>query len=184
MKLEEITSLLLANGGCQKCPLAKGRNKIVVGQGYSQAKLVLVGECPGQAEDESGLAFVGRAGQLLTKLLTEFNLTRDEVFITNVCRCRPPNNRTPTSEEIAACLPYLQMQLEAINPKVICALGKTAAVALGLLQSKDSLKKVRGLWKTWNGIPVLTTYHPSYLLRGVGMKEARADFKALLVHCA
>jgi uracil-DNA glycosylase len=150
--------------GCRKCPLSQGRTNLVFGQGDANAELVFVGEGPGFHEDQSGLAFVGKAGELLTKMISAMGLSRDEVFIANVVKCRPPNNRSPHPDEMGTCLPFLREQLKIIQPKVICSLGKTAAVGLGLIGSDESLGRNRG-FKDWDGIPAMITYHPAYLLR-------------------
>lgn len=177
-KLREIAQKL---AGCTRCPLSCERNNIVMGQGDACAEIVFVGEAPGAEEDKSGLAFVGRSGQLLTKMIEAMGLTRDRVFIANVAKCRPPNNRPPTSEEMATCSPFLLEQLRIINPKIIVALGKTAAVGLKLLKQTDSLSPLRGKTHQWNGIPVVVTYHPSYLLRSPNEKsKAWADLQMAL----
>ncbi len=148
---------------CTKCPLSGSRTQTVFGQGNPNADLVFVGEAPGQNEDEQGLAFVGKAGQLLTDIIQKgMNLTRDDVFICNVLKCRPPDNRDPKPDEVAQCLGYLAQQLDLIQPKVICALGGHAAKTL--LQTSESTGRLRGRWHSYRGIPVRVTYHPSYLL--------------------
>lgn len=167
--------------GCTRCPLNSGRKNIVMGQGNPDAELVFVGEAPGADEDESGLAFVGRSGQLLTKMIEALGFTRDEVWIGNIAKCRPPNNRPPTSEEMATCSPFLLQQLNIIKPKVIVALGKTAGVGLGLLKAEDALGPKRGKVHSWSEIPVVLTYHPSYLLRSPQEKtKAWADLQLAL----
>ncbi len=157
----------LANrmAGCTQCPLSKGRTRLVFGQGHAAAEVVFVGEGPGYHEDKSGLAFVGRAGELLTKMIGAMGLSRDDVFIANCVKCRPPGNRTPQPDEMGTCLPYLREQLEIIQPKVICAMGKTAAIGLGLIRPDQTLGRNRGRFHEWNGIPTMVTYHPAYLLR-------------------
>lgn len=169
--------------GCTRCPLSQGRTNLVFGQGDANAELVFVGEGPGFHEDESGLAFVGKAGELLTKMISAMGLSRDEVFIANVVKCRPPNNRRPDPKEMDTCLPFLREQLKIIQPKVICSLGKTAAVGLGLIGSDDPLGHNRG-FKDWEGIPTMITYHPAYLLRqpadkGKTWKDLQALFPYL-----
>ena len=151
--------------GCTQCRLCEGRTNMVFGQGDAAAELVFVGEGPGYHEDQQGLAFVGKAGELLTKMIQAMGLDRDEVFICNVVKCRPPNNRTPAPDEMGTCLPILAEQLEIIRPKAVCALGKTAAVGLGLIQPNESLGRNRGQFVEWRGIPTMLTYHPAYLLR-------------------
>lgn len=151
--------------GCTLCPLSQGRHNLVFGQGDAAAELVFVGEGPGYHEDMQGLAFVGRAGELLTKMIEAMGLTRDEVFIANVVKCRPPNNRNPQPQEMGTCLPFLREQLEIIRPRAICALGRTAAIGLGLIGPDESLGRNRGKLRDWNGVPTMLTYHPAYLLR-------------------
>jgi uracil-DNA glycosylase len=162
---------------CQKCHLARTRTQTVFGQGSPNARLVFVGEAPGYEEDKSGLAFVGRAGQLLTQMIQAMTLTRDQVYICNVLKCRPPDNRTPASDEIAACSPYLFEQLRTIDPDVIVALGAPAAQTL--LGTSLSIGKLRGqfhdfytsgLMGVGNPTPLMPTYHPAYLLRSPGEK--------------
>jgi len=155
---------------CMKCDeLAKTRRHVVFGAGNAKAKLVFVGEAPGGEEDRQGLPFVGRAGQLLTKIIEAMKLTREEVFICNVLKCRPPGNRNPLPNEIMNCEPYLIRQLEIIQPKVICALGKFAAQML--LKSDLPISRLRGQFHEYHGIKVLPTFHPAYLLRNPGEKK-------------
>jgi len=168
---EKLAALAKRLEGCTRCQLSKGRTNIVMGQGDPAAELVFVGEGPGETEDQTGLAFVGRAGELLTKMIQAMGLTRDEVFIANVVKCRPPGNRPPAPDEMATCLPFLAEQLEIIKPRVICALGKTASVGLGLLPPDAALGSIRGRFKEHRGTPVMVTYHPSYLLRTPGDKK-------------
>lgn len=180
-KREQLDAIAAKLSGCTRCPLACKRTNIVMGQGNLDAEVVFVGEAPGEEEDKTGLAFVGRSGQLLTKMIEALGLSRDIVWIGNINKCRPPENRTPTPEEMAMCSPFLAEQLNVIKPKVICALGKTAAVGLGALQPTDSLGKARGKLYQWNSIPVVLTYHPSYLLRSPGEKvKAWEDLQLLL----
>ncbi len=155
---------------CKLCAeLARTRNKIVFGAGNIQAKLVFVGEAPGADEDQQGLPFVGRAGKLLTKIIEAMGFTRDQVFICNVLKCRPPNNRPPAPGEVAHCRPFLKRQLELIRPKVIVALGNHAVKAL--LQTEKGISELRGTFQEYEGIPVMCTYHPAYLLRSPGEKK-------------
>jgi DNA polymerase len=155
---------------CKLCPeLAKTRNKVVFGSGDLQASLVFVGEAPGADEDAQGLPFVGRAGQLLTKIIEAMGFKREEVFICNVLKCRPPNNRPPAPGEVINCRPYLKRQLEFIKPKVIVALGNHAVKAL--LQTEKGISQMRGTFQKYEGIPVMCTYHPAYLLRSPGEKR-------------
>jgi len=174
-------------GDCKRCRLHEGRNRIVFGSGNSQARLVFVGEGPGADEDEQGLPFVGRAGQLLTQMIEGtarkegIPLQRPDVYICNVVKCRPPENRTPQPDEMEICGQFLFRQLETIRPKAICALGSTAAKAL--LGTKDGVMRLRGKWLQWRDIPLMVTYHPSYLLRPYNQnakKEAWEDLKTVL----
>ncbi|MCO5170458.1 MAG: uracil-DNA glycosylase [Planctomycetes bacterium] len=160
-----LDALARRMAGCTKCRLSEGRNQLVFGQGDAAAEVAFVGEGPGYHEDQEGLAFVGKAGELLTKMIKAMGLERDEVFIANVVKCRPPGNRTPAPDEMGTCLPFLQEQLEIVRPKVICALGKTAAVGLGLIAPDEALGRSRGRFRDWRGTPVMITYHPAYLLR-------------------
>ena len=155
---------------CKLCSeLARTRNKVVFGSGNLHAKLVFVGEAPGADEDEQGLPFVGRAGQLLTKIIEAMGMTRDEVFICNVLKCRPPHNRPPAPGEVVNCRPYLKRQLELIKPKAIVALGNHAVKAL--LQTEQGISQLRGTFQTYEGTPMMCTYHPAYLLRSPGEKR-------------
>ena len=174
-------------GDCKRCRLHEGRNKIVFGTGSEQAKLVFVGEGPGADEDEQGTPFVGRAGQLLTQMIEGtakkegIPLLRKDVYICNVVKCRPPENRTPQPDEMEICGEFLFRQLEVIRPKAICALGSTAAKAL--LATKDGVMRLRGKWHKWRDLPVMVTYHPSYLLRPYNQnakREAWDDLKKVL----
>jgi len=172
---------------CRRCSLCAQRNKIVFGSGDEQARLVFVGEGPGADEDAQGLPFVGRAGQLLTQMIDNtaskegIPIRRENVYICNVVKCRPPENRTPLPDEMEICGEFLFRQLMAIKPKAICALGSTAAKAL--LATKDGVTRLRGNWHKWRDIPVMVTYHPSYLLRPYNQnakKEAWEDLKKVL----
>ena len=178
--LSEITSEIAQ---CTKCPLHKTRTHTVPGEGNPRAKLVFVGEAPGEDEDLQGRPFVGRAGQLLTGMIEaekSLNLKRSEVFICNVLKCRPPGNRNPQPDEIACCEPYLKAQLVIIQPKLICALGTFAAQTL--LRTETKISQLRGKFYTYEGIPLLPTFHPSYLLRNQTMKrEAWQDMLLLRV---
>lgn len=156
-------------GDCRRCKLCSGRTNIVFGSGTSQTKLVFVGEGPGADEDAQGLPFVGAAGQLLTKIIEAIQLTRDQVYICNVVKCRPPSNRTPEEDEIAACSPFLFRQLESIRPQVICCLGTVAAQTV--LGTKTSVGKLRGRFHDYRGIQVMPTWHPAYLLRNPAAKR-------------
>lgn len=174
-------------GDCRRCRLCEGRQTIVFGSGNERARLVFVGEGPGADEDEQGLPFVGRAGQLLTQMIDNtaakegIPIRRSDVYICNVVKCRPPENRTPLPDEIEACQTFLSRQLMTIQPKAICALGSTAMKAL--LNTKEGITRSRGRWHKWRDIPVMVTYHPSYLLRQYNQtarREAWEDLKTLL----
>jgi DNA polymerase len=174
-------------GDCRRCRLCEGRNKIVFGSGNESSPLVFVGEGPGADEDASGLPFVGRAGQLLTQMIEGtaakegIAIKRADIYICNVVKCRPPENRTPQPDEMEICGQFLFRQLSAIKPKAICALGSTAAKAV--LGAKEGVTKLRGNWAKWRDIPVMVTYHPSYLLRPYNQnakREAWEDLKKVL----
>jgi uracil-DNA glycosylase family 4 len=152
--------------GCTKCGLHAGRTQTVFARGNPAAELVFVGEGPGYNEDQTGLPFVGQAGQLLDKMIGAMGFAEDEVYICNVVKCRPPENRTPNPDEAAACMPYLRGQLEIIAPKMIVALGRCAAENLGLVPGAESGRGGwRGVMRSYAGIPAMPTYHPAYLLR-------------------
>lgn len=184
---DTLDSILQDIGDCRRCRLCEQRNRIVFGSGDPAAKLVFVGEGPGADEDEQGLPFVGRAGQLLTQMIDNtaakegIAIQRSDVYICNVVKCRPPENRTPQPDEMEICGQFLYRQLMTIKPKAICALGATAMKAL--LNNKEGITKTRGSWRKWNDIPLMVTYHPSYLLRQYNQqarREAWEDLKALL----
>jgi len=176
-KLDEIAKRV---DKCEKCGLCKTRNKTVPGEGSVISGIVLHGEAPGKDEDLSGKPFVGRSGQLLTNMLKFIGLERSDVFILNSNKCRPPENRTPTNDELEACKPFLLEQLKVLEPKVIVTLGKTALKSLGLIGETEALGKKRGKDLKWNNIPVICTYHPSYLLRDPSKKEeAKKDLERL-----
>lgn len=163
-------------GDCQRCKLAGGRKNIVFGQGNPQARLMFVGEAPGAEEDEQGLAFVGRAGQLLTRIIEAIGLRREDVFIANVLKCRPPGNRNPEPDEILSCQPFLEKQIRTIRPRVIVGLGKFAGQ--WLLRTAEPISRIRGRLAERDGIQVMPTYHPAFLLRNPGAKkEVWADMK-------
>jgi DNA polymerase len=169
MRLSSLKAVAKAVDECTRCPLYKTAKNGVPGEGDPKARMVCVGEAPGASEDSSGRPFVGQAGQLLTKILEAVKLTREEVFITNVIKHRPPGNRNPMSDEIAACSPYLVRQLELIKPKVIIAFGTFAAQTL--LETKTPIGKLRGLVHQYHGIPLVVTYHPAALLRNPAWKR-------------
>ncbi len=154
---------------CQKCQLGKSRNKFVFGAGNPNADVLVIGEGPGADEDAQGLPFVGRAGKLLTDILIAIHFTREEVYIANIVKCRPPGNRTPLPAEMAACLPYLMKQIDLIKPKVILCLGLTSAH--GLLNKKDSLTNMRGKVFEFGNAKLMVTYHPAALLRNPNWKR-------------
>lgn len=168
--LDRIATLVRS---CTKCRLCKERSNAVPGEGPANARLVVIGEGPGATEDETGRPFVGRAGELLTDILAAIELPREQVFICNIVKCRPPENRKPQPDEIDACVPYLYRQLEVIGPSVILAMGSTAAETL--LNSKQSLGSLRGRVHEFRGIPVIVTYHPAALLRNPNWKKPTWD---------
>jgi uracil-DNA glycosylase len=154
---------------CQKCPLGATRTKFVFGVGNPKADIVIIGEAPGADEDAQGEPFVGRAGQLLNKILEAIHFKREEVFICNILKCRPPNNRDPMAEEVQQCEPYLWKQLELINPKIILCLGRISAQVL--LKTNESLTRLRENVHNYRGIPLLVTFHPAALLRNPNWKR-------------
>lgn len=164
---------------CTRCRLGDNRKNIVFGDGNENAVLVFVGEGPGNEEDRTGKPFVGAAGQLLTKIIEAMNLTRDAVYICNVVKCRPPDNRNPEPEEVSACLPFLKRQITAIGPDFICALGAVAAQTL--LGTQKPISQLRGRFHMLDGMKVMPTYHPSYLLRNPEKKrDVWEDMKLLM----
>jgi uracil-DNA glycosylase len=174
--LEEVRREL---GDCRRCKLCAGRKQIVFGSGNPRARLVFVGEGPGAEEDAQGLPFVGAAGQLLTKMIVAMGLKRDDVYICNVVKCRPPGNRNPEPEEIAACEPFLRAQLQCIGPEVVVALGKFAAQTL--LREGTPITRLRGQWRTYQGMKLMPTFHPAYLLRNPAEKKpCWEDLKAVM----
>jgi uracil-DNA glycosylase len=156
-------------GDCTRCRLSQGRTKIVYGVGNPKAELVFVGEGPGHDEDLQGEPFVGRAGKLLTQMIEAMGLRREDVYICNVVKCRPPENRLPEKDEIAICSPFLMRQLAAIQPKVICCLGACAAQTL--LETNQGISRFRGQWFDFRGAKLISTYHPAYLLRNPSAKS-------------
>ena len=168
-KIEQLDILKTEVLSCNKCKLSNTRNKVVFGEGNPDEGILLIGEGPGAEEDKTGRPFVGRSGQLLDKMLEAAGFNRKEhVFIANIVKCRPPQNRTPEPDEREACLPYLHKQIEIIDPKIIVLLGATA---LKLLDEKVKLKEVKGEWIMWNGKVLIPTYHPSALLRNPNFKK-------------
>jgi uracil-DNA glycosylase len=165
--LEELRAAI---GDCQRCKLCSGRTNLVFGVGNPQARLMFVGEGPGRDEDLQGEPFVGRAGQLLTDIITKgMGLKREDVYIANVVKCRPPENRNPEPDEVAACEPFLKKQIDLIRPEIIVGLGKFAVQTL--LQSKVPISKLRGSWQRYHGIKLMPTFHPAYLLRNPADKK-------------
>ena len=164
--LSELEKLIC---NCTKCNLHKGRNKFVFGSGSPDADVIVIGEGPGAEEDKQGLPFVGRAGLLLTEMLKAIKFSRDEVYIANIIKCRPPENRTPLPEEMDTCFPYLKKQIDLIKPKLILCLGLTAAK--GLLKSRESLTNLRGKVFEFGEAKVMVTYHPAALLRNPNWKR-------------
>lgn len=164
--LEEIKREL---GDCKRCKLHRHRRHIVFGTGSHEAKLVFVGEGPGEDEDIQGKPFVGRAGQLLTKIINSINLSREEVYIVNIIKCRPPKNRNPEPDEIRACEPFLLKQLDAIQPKIICALGTFAAQTL--LETNEKISSLRGRFISYRNSKLIATFHPAFLLRSPQRKR-------------
>ncbi|MBU0984565.1 MAG: uracil-DNA glycosylase [candidate division Zixibacteria bacterium] len=164
---------------CELCPLGKTRNKFVYGVGNSNADIMFVGEAPGADEDRLGEPFVGRAGQLLDKILEAMKLTRQDIYIANILKCRPPGNRDPQPEEMALCFPYLKEQVRLIKPKIICGLGRISTQAM--LNTTTPLGKLRKQWHTYEGVPFIATYHPAALLRFQQYKkDTWEDMKMLL----
>src|SRR5271155_3376149 len=166
---ETLSQICEDLGECTRCKLHRTRNKIVYGDGNPKAELVFVGEGPGHDEDVQGLPFVGRAGKLLTQMIEAMGLQREDVYICNVVKCRPPENRQPQPDEVTTCSPYLVRQLEVVNPKVIVCLGATAAQTL--LETTTGISKFRGQWQDFRGRKLLATYHPAYLLRNPAAKS-------------
>lgn len=160
---ETLESLKEAVAGCKRCPLHKTRKNVVFGAGTGATKILFVGEAPGREEDLQGLPFVGRAGQLLTKIIEAIEFKREDVYIANVLKCRPPENRNPAPEEVARCRPYLLKQIELLKPKVICTMGVFATQVL--LDTKSPLTVLRGQIHKVNGVAVIPTYHPAACLR-------------------
>lgn len=176
---ETLESIRKDLGDCRRCGLCDGRRNIVFGEGNHSAKLVFVGEGPGYEEDQRGRPFVGAAGKLLTKIIQAIKLTREQVYICNIIKCRPPKNRNPLPDEILACSPFLQRQIAVLKPDFICALGTFAAQTL--LKTKEPISKLRGNFHKYSGIRVLPTYHPAYLLRNPDKKrDVWEDMKMLM----
>ena len=177
--LDEVRARL---GDCRRCPLCEGRSTIVFGDGKADADILFVGEGPGAEEDKRGLPFVGRAGELLTRMIERgMEIPRSEVYICNIVKCRPPGNREPAPNEVAACRPFLDQQIEAVAPKVIVSLGRPAT---SLLLGRDvSITRVRGVWHDYRGTPLMPTFHPAFILRQYTEENRRLvwqDLKAAL----
>ena len=174
----ELQQIRADLGDCRRCKLAPSRTNIVFGSGNPNAELLFAGEAPGYDEDQQGLPFVGRAGQLLTKIIESIDLKREDVYICNVLKCRPPENRNPESDEVSACNPFLKRQIAAIRPKIVCCLGTFAAQ--NLLQTAASISKLRGRFHDVDGMRVIATFHPAYLLRSPDKKrEVWEDMKQI-----
>ena len=166
---EDLEAIRADLGDCRRCKLCRTRTNIVFGMGSANAELMFVGEAPGADEDEQGLPFVGRAGQLLTKIIQAIDMRREEVYICNILKCRPPQNRNPESDEIAACRPFLFRQIAAVRPRVVCALGTFGAQTL--LCTKEPISKRRGQFIDFQGTKLMATFHPAYLLRNPNEKR-------------
>jgi uracil-DNA glycosylase len=167
---KSLEELRAAIGDCRRCKLCSGRTHLVFGVGNPNAQVMFVGEGPGRDEDLQGEPFVGRAGQLLTDIITKgMGLRRQDVYIANVVKCRPPENRNPEPDEVASCEPFLKKQVDLVRPKVIVALGKFAVQCL--LQSKQPISRLRGIWHDYRGVKLMPTFHPAYLLRNPGDKR-------------
>jgi DNA polymerase len=167
--MPDLPSLAGFLEGCPRCKLSQARTNIVFGQGNARAELMFVGEAPGRDEDEQGLAFVGKAGQLLTRIIEAMGKKREDVWIGNVLKCRPPNNRNPEPDEVASCMPFLEEQIRLIAPKVIVTLGTFAAQAV--LATDEPIGRLRGRWRTARGVRVMPTFHPAFLLRSPERKK-------------
>jgi uracil-DNA glycosylase family 4 len=167
-------------GDCRRCKLEQGRTNIVFGEGNPHADVVFVGEGPGFEEDQQGRPFVGAAGQLLTDIIVKgMKLRREDVYICNIVKCRPPNNRNPEPDEVSACIGFVKQQIAAIKPKVIVTLGNVPTQ--NLLDTREGITRMRGKWQEYRGIPVMPTFHPSYLLRSPGAKkEVWVDIKLVM----
>ena len=178
--LEEIRAEM---GDCRRCKLYAGRTHLVFGDGAPNARLMFVGEAPGAEEDLQGVPFVGASGQLLNRMLNKLGLRREEVYIGNIIKCRPPGNRDPEADEITACLPFLKKQIQAVRPQVLVTLGRPATQAL--LGTREPLTRLRGHWQRYQDIRVMPTFHPSYLLRAPQeRKKTWADMQQVMEYLA
>lgn len=179
LQARDLSSMAKLLASCRRCRLWKGRTQVVFGIGHPKAPVVFVGEAPGAEEDRQGKPFVGRAGQLLNAMLRACGFQRDQVYIANIVKCRPPGNRDPEEDEAAACLPFLRRQLSLIAPQVIVLLGRVAA--RHLIGARGPISSFRGQWQRWKGVDVLPTFHPAYLLRNpLAKREAWEDLKLLM----
>ncbi len=177
-KQEQLQMLAHYYRHCTRCPLHQGRTQVVFGVGSPDSPLMIVGEGPGEQEDLQGEPFVGKAGQLLTKMLAAIGLRREDVYITNIVKCRPPNNRTPLDEEMDACIPILRQQFAVIRPRLLLTLG--AAATRAIIDRNARITKIRGQWFERHGVRMMATYHPAYLLRNPAKKvEAWEDLQAV-----
>jgi len=167
--MPDLPSLQRFLAGCPRCKLSRTRRNIVFGQGNPKADLMFVGEAPGRDEDEQGLAFVGKAGQLLTKIIEAMGKKREDVWICNILKCRPPDNRNPEADEVAACMPFLEEQIRLISPRAIVTLGTFAAQAV--LGTDEPIGRLRGRWQSSRGVRVMPTFHPAFLLRSPDRKK-------------
>lgn len=178
---DDLATVAADVAACALCGLHATRTRTVPGVGRTGPDVMFIGEAPGADEDAQGLPFVGRAGQLLTKMVEAMGFSRDEVFIANILKCRPPGNRPPTPQEMEVCMPFLRRQIALVRPKVLVALGSTATK--GLLRTERLISQLRGRWTTFEGIPLMPTFHPSYLLRMPAAKrDAWADLLLVLKH--
>ncbi len=176
---ETLDSVRADLGDCQRCALGATRTKLVYGVGHPNARMVLVGEAPGRDEDLRGEPFVGEAGRLLDRILQAMGMSRDDVYICNVLKCRPPNNRDPLPEEVTTCEVFLARQIAAVRPEVIVGLGRFAVQSL--LKTNVPISRLRGEWQHYQGIPLMPTYHPAYLLRNPeGKRDVWEDMKSVL----
>ncbi len=180
---EDLGDLQARVGACRKCQLRSGCRQVVFGEGQPDSDLMLVGEAPGADEDRLGRPFVGRAGQMLNQILQACGLSRETVYITNIVKCRPPENRTPTPEERETCIPYLRTQVRLIRPRIIVALG--AAATQGLIDPSARITRMRGTWQSWQGVRVMPTFHPAALLRDPNKKGPTwRDMKLVMAELA
>jgi DNA polymerase len=179
-KAEQLAALEKELADCHDCPLGATRTNLVFGVGNPEADILFIGEAPGADEDAQGIPFVGRAGQLLTKIVEAMGLQRSDVYIANILKCRPPENRNPRPSEVACCLPHLRRQIDIIRPKVIVCLGGVAAKTL--LASDLPVGRMRGTFLDYNGIPLLVTFHPAYLLRNPADKNIVWEDMKMVLH--